>query len=158
MKNGIIFILIGVVIGFGCSEVSDQTAVADAPIALQELVKPGARIGMAYLNVEEGTDLEAFENYLATDYMAKWQKIYEAAGTETKVFLTKIVSGESEGKYGWITIFPDNETHELLFTPGGQTDLLTNAIEEVGLESFAPEFPGYVDWTHHGDANVIAIQ
>lgn len=155
MKNFVITLVLGAAIGFGCSKALDQSAVAETPMVLQELIKPGTRFGTAFMHLEEGADVEAFEDHLMTDWLPKWKKAYDLTGTGTKVFLTKVVQGENAGDYGWITIFPDDDTRSLLFTPEGEfTESLSNAVEEAEVH-IQPDFPGYAGWTHHGDVIVL---
>ena len=89
-----------------------------------------------------------------SEWLPKWQKAYELTGTGTEVYVTKVVQG-GEGQYGWLTIFPSNETHPMLFTPEGEMlESLRNAVEEAGVQ-IEPDFPGYIGWKQHGDVVVL---
>ena len=156
MKNFIATLFLGAVIGFGCAKTIDQSAVAEPKGSLADVIKPGMRIGMAYLNVEEGVDLEAFEHFLSTDYLRKWGNAYRMADPNIQSLLLKVIGGPNTGKYGWMAVFPDNQSHARLFTESGQTEILSKALEEAGVQSIEPVFPGYVDWNHLGDVQILA--
>ena len=53
MRNFVITLILGAVIGFGCAKVIDQPAAAESPLVIQELIKPGVRFGTAHMQVEE---------------------------------------------------------------------------------------------------------
>jgi|GEM_PF-3104449 len=158
MRNFVITLVLGAIIGFGCAKAMDQSAVAESSVVLPDLIKPGARIGLAYINVEEGIDQDAFENYLKTDYLAKWNEAYSKTGTGTKGFLMKGVQGANEGKYGWFVIFPDDESYNQMFSNQAPGETLSRYMEEVGLTSPGPQFAGISSQTHLGDAIILPFE
>ena len=156
MKNFVITLVLGAAIGFGCAKALDQPAVAESSIVLPDLLKPGARFGIAHFNVEEGTDLEGFEDYLQTEYMPKWNAVWDKTGSGVRGHMVKGIGGDQAGKYGFILIFPDNETQQKYFSEDGMSDELMKLRDEIGIETY-PVFEGYLGEEHLGDQLILPI-
>ncbi len=135
MKNGIVLILIGVVIGVGCTKALDQQANASNIFDLEAVVKEGGRIGFMFYNLKEGSDMEGFENYLKTEYIPNWNQVWAKIGAKSFA-IKSVTSNENKDKLGAIVVFPDNERHAELF-PGEPSDVVVKTLEALET-SFMP--------------------
>ena len=153
MKNFVITLVLGAAIGFGCAKALDQSATASQAVEVDTKVIPGGRIGVTYYDLSEDADLDAFENYLSTDLLPKWNQIF--AEIDAKFFPIRGVLGEHEGKLGFVAVFGDNDRHAELF-PDGPSDELLQKMEELDI-GFLPEFDGFQGSLCHTDGVILPI-
>lgn len=149
MRYFVITLILGAVIGFGCAKAFDQSAVASAPPEVDDVFTPGALLGLAHFEVEEGTDLDAFGEHLRANYYPVWQEAYDKMGM--KFIPVEVEKGDKVGTYGFIIYIPDLETRNKYFTTEGWTDAFNKIVEKADAPPFPEDFEGFIQSNHYGD-------
>ena len=156
MRNFVIALVLGAAIGIGCTKAIDQPVVANATPVINDMTEPGAAFGVAHFILPEGTDEEAFGEYLADEVIPEWQSIWEKGGTGVKINLIQGERGDKMGKYGILMQYPDIETRNRYFSADGQTDEYKELIADIKIDvpDLMETYEG-LEMVHLGDQVIL---
>jgi len=111
MRNFVITLVLGAVIGFGCAKAIDQSATASeaevVDIAEDNMViEPGTVLAIKYLAPKEGVDIAEFKKFLLEENYPAWQ----AAMPGTRPYLIEGDRGDKAGELAMLWVFKDEAT------------------------------------------------